>query len=143
MVNLAVPVWQWGVYYEAMLRRIQNRSFQAEYEESGKALNYYWGMSAGVVELKCSELVPPSIQKLSELLQSSIRADLCYPFRGTLYTQGGVLLDGVLDPGQIIGMDFLVENVVGSIPAYDELNEIGKATVDMIGVDPATRDKKG
>ena len=143
MVNLAVPVWQWGVYYEAMLRRIQNRSFQAEYEESGKALNYYWGMSAGVVELKCSELVPPSIQKLSELLQSSIRADLCYPFRGTLYTQGGVLLDGVLDPGQIIGMDFLAENVVGSIPAYDELNEIGKATVDMIGVDPATRDKKG
>ena len=40
-VILAAPVWQWGVYYEEMLRRIQDKTFQAEYEESGKALNYY------------------------------------------------------------------------------------------------------
>lgn len=46
-VILAAPVWQWGVYYEAMLRRIQDKSFQTEYEESGKALNYYWACPRG------------------------------------------------------------------------------------------------
>ena len=142
-VNLAVPVWQWGTYYESMLRRIRDKSFQAENTESGKALNYYWGMSAGVVELRCSEKVPPSTRKMAELLQSSIRADLCHPFRGQLYAQDGRVMDGDLSAEQIISMDWLVENVVGSIPVYDELSDLGKATVDMVGVEPATKDKKG
>ena len=139
---LAAPVWQWGTYYEAMLRRIRNKSFQAEYEESAKALNYYWGMSAGVVTVDCSEKVPPSTRKMAELLQSSIRADLCRPFRGQLYAQDGRVMDGDLSPEQIISMDWLVENVVGSIPVYDELTDLGKATVDMVGVEPASKDKK-
>ena len=141
-VILAAPVWQWGVYYEAMLRLIRDKSFQAEYEESGKALNYYWGMSAGVVALHCTDKVPPSTQKLAELLQNSIRADLYYPFRGKLYAQGGKVLDGDLTPEQIIGMDWLAENIVGSIPDYDQLSEIGKATVDMVGVEAASKDKR-
>lgn len=142
-VILAAPVWQWGVYYEAMLRRIQDKSFQAEYEESGKALNYYWGMSAGVVAMHCTDKVPPSTRKLAELLQNSIQADLYYPFRGKLYAQGGKVLDGDLTPEQIIGMDWLAENIVGSIPDYDQLNETGKATVDMVGVESVSKDKRG
>ena len=141
-VILAAPVWQWGVYYEAMLRRIQDKSFQAEYEESGKALNYYWGMSAGVVAMRCTDKVPPSTHKLAELLQNSIQADLYYPFRGKLYAQGGKVLDGDLTTEQIIGMDWLAENIVGSIPEYDQLNETGKATVDMVGVDAVSKDKR-
>lgn len=142
-VNLAVPVWQWGAYYESILRSIQNKTFQVEYQESSKALNYYWGMSAGAVELQCSEKIPPSTRKLAELLQESIRADLCYPFRGKLYTQEGRELEGDLSPEEIIGMDWLAENVVGSIPEYAELSAMGKATVDMVGIDRAAKDKKG
>ena len=142
-VVLAAPVWRWDVYYEQMLRRIQDRSFQAEYAESGKALNYYWGMSAGVVAMRCTDKVPPSTRKLAELLQDSIQADLCYPFRGKLYAQGGKVLDGDLTPEQIIGMDWLAENIVGSIPDYDDLSETGKATVDMVGVEAVSKDKRG
>ena len=142
-VVLAAPVWQWGTYYESMLRRIRDKSFRAEYEESARALNYYWGMSAGVVELRCSEKVPPSTRKMAELLQNSIRADLCRPFRGKLYAQDGRVMDGDLSAEQIINMDWLVENVEGSIPVYDQLTDLGKATVDKVGVEPATKDKKG
>ncbi len=141
-VILAAPVWKWGAYYEAMLRRIQDKSFQAEYEESEKALNYYWGMSAGVVALGCTDKVPPSTRKLAELLQNCIQADLYYPFRGKLYAQGGRILDGDLTPEQIMGMDWLAENIVGSIPDYNELSETGKATVDMVGVEAASKDKR-
>ena len=141
-VILAAPVWQWGVYYEAILRRIQDKTFQAEYEESGKALNYYWGMSAGVVALHCTDKVPPSTRKLAELMQNSIQADLYYPFRGKLYAQNGRVLDGNLTPEQIIGMDWLAENIVGSIPDYHELSETGKATVDMVGVEAVSKEKR-
>lgn len=142
-VVLAAPVWNWGVYYEEMLRRIKDKSFRAEYEETERAVNYYWGMSAGVVEVNCSEKVPPSTRKLAELLQRSISTGLCRPFRGALYAQGGREMDGDLTTEQIITMDWLVENIEGSIPSYDQLTEIGKATVDQVGVKPAAKDKKG
>jgi hypothetical protein len=34
-----------------------------------------------------------------------------------------------------------VENIDGSIPAYEELNDMGKATVGIVGVKPATEEK--
>ena len=40
-------------------------------------------------------------------------------------------------------MDYLVENVRGGIPRYDELNPTGKATVDSAGVWSATRNAAG
>ena len=42
---------------------------------------------------------------------------------------------------QIIQMDWLVSNVVGTIPSYEELSDEGKATVDIVGVDAATEDR--
>ena len=143
-VNLATPLWQWGSYYEEILRRVRSHTADAEYRESGRALNYYWGMSAGVVGVQCSEKVPPATRKLAALLQESIRSGACNPFLGPLYTQSGRVLenDALLTPEQIINMDYLMENVVGEIPHYEDLSELGKATVDMVGVAPATKEGK-
>ena len=78
------------------------------------------------------------------LLQESIRSGACNPFLGPLYTQSGRVLenDALLTPEQIINMDYLMENVVGEIPHYEDLSELGKATVDMVGVAPATKEGK-
>ena len=144
-VNLAMSVWQWGAYYEAILRRVRSKSFQAEYEESSKALNYYWGMSAGVVDLRCSDKLPDSVRKLAELLKDGIRAGIYSPFRGPLYAQSGQLVakkGDVLTPEQVISMDWLNENISGTIPAYEELDDTGKATVGIVGVDPITKEQK-
>lgn len=143
-VNLATPLWQWGSYYEEILRRVRSHTADAEYRESGRALNYYWGMSAGVVGVQCSEKVPPATRSLAALLQESIRSGACNPFLGPLYTQSGRVLenDALLTPEQIINMDYLMENVVGEIPHYEDLSELGKATVDMVGVAPATKEGK-
>ena len=42
-----------------------------------------------------------------------------------------------------MSMDWLAENVVGSIPTYEELDEIGQATARVMGVAPSTPDKSG
>ena len=39
-------------------------------------------------------------------------------------------------------MDYLMENVEGEIPRYDELTEAAKATVDVVGVASASKEKK-
>lgn len=145
-VMLAMPVWQWGVYYEALLRHIRSKAFQWEYEGSGKALNYYWGMSAGVVELRCTDKVPDSTKKLAAILRDAICTGHLEPFRGPLYAQDGRRMaepHQALNLEQIINMDWLAENIQGAIPEYDQLDETGKATVGIVGVDPSTKEKLG
>ena len=39
-------------------------------------------------------------------------------------------------------MDWLADNVAGSIPTYDELDERAKATVGIVGVEPSAREKQ-
>lgn len=143
-VVLAMPVWQWGAYYEAMLRRIRSKSLQLEYQQSHKALNYYWGLSAGVVGLHCSNKLPEGAKKLAALLRDGICSGSCVPFRGPIHDQSGNEVIGekqALTAEQIINMDYLVDNVVGMIPAYYELSETGKATVGIVGVPPSTKEK--
>ena len=141
-VELAMPQWLWGTYYEEILKRLKNHAMQSEYKGSTKAFNYYWGLSAGVVGLGISEHVPPSVAKLADLLLESIRNGTLDPFRGPLRTKEGTVLenDSVLTPEEIIQMDYLLENVQGSIPKYNELSDLGKATVERVGVKPALKD---
>ena len=138
--NLAMPIWHWGVYYEKLIRSFMNHTMQWEYEESNRALNYYWGMSAGVVELICSNKLPEGIHKLAELLKDSICSGLCRPFRGPFRAQNGEVIDKDrqgLSFEQIITMEWLAENVEGSIPTYEQLNDEGKATVESAGAPSA------
>ena len=135
-MNLAMPVWHWGVYYEKLIQNYLNRTLHWEYETSNKALNYYWGISSGVVELICSQKLPSGVHKLVRLLKESVSAGIDHPFRGPIHTQDGAVLNmdtEELSYEEIIAMDWLLDNVVGMIPQYDQLNENGKATVDSAG----------
>ncbi len=135
---IANPVWKWGVYYEALLRRALDKSMQTEYESSNKALNYFWGMSAGVVDIEYSDALPLASRRFADLLKDSIKQNLCVPFLTPLFNQKGEMIGGdqkSLSLEQIINMDYLVENVIGDIPKYEEMSPMGKATVDMAGVE--------
>ena len=137
---IANPVWKWGVYYEEILRRYFNKTMQAEYEQSNKALNYYWGMSAGVVDVMYTDALSTSSKHFGDLLKESISHNLCTPFLTPLITQSGETIgegEKNLSLEQIISMDYLVENVIGGIPQYDELTPMGKATVDTAGIEKA------
>lgn len=137
---LANPVWKWGVYYEEILRRVFNMTMQAEYEKSNKALNYYWGMSAGVADIRYSLSLSPASKRFADFLKESISKNVCTPFLTPIYTQNGDVIgkeEKSLSLDQIINMDYLVENVAGSIPQYEELSPMGKATVDTAGVESA------
>ena len=139
-VNLAMPLWHWGVYYEKLIRSMMDRTFRAEYESSRKAINYYWGMSAGVVELICSNHLPEGVKKLVGVLQDAICNGNFKPFQGVIRTQSGECLegkDGVLSLQEIIDIDWLLENIEGEIPEYEALNEEGKETVKSAGAPKA------
>lgn len=134
---LAVPLWDWGNYYEEIIRQILDGSYQQLQEENNKAVNYYWGMSSGVIDIICSANMPKSSVKLASFLRESIKSGHGNPFMGPFYAQDGrevEPIDGQLSMEDIISMDYLVDNVIGFMPSYMELSPVVKATTDIMGI---------
>ena len=137
---LAVPVWKWGVYYERILRAALDETIKIEYVNTTRALNYYWGMSAGVVDLEYAPALPQASRRFAYFFRNSIISGAGKPFLTPFATQNGDIIGAgqrELSLEQIINMDYLVDNIVGTIPTYDELSDIGKSTVDTVGIHQA------
>ncbi|HIW82887.1 MAG TPA: BMP family ABC transporter substrate-binding protein [Candidatus Dorea gallistercoris] len=136
--SLAMPLWHWGKFYEQMIRKIMDGTWKYDDKTSSiKAINYWWGMSSGVVDIICSQNLPLETKKLTELLKHAISSGQFHPFSGILYSQTGQVQDEAwksLSAEEIITMDWLADNVIGSIPAEDELIDRAKAVVAEQGV---------
>ena len=104
---------------------------------STKAINYWWGLSEGVIEIICSQCLPIGTKRLVELLRSTISSELFNPFSGILYSQTGVVSENPefsMLPEEIMTMDWLAENVIGSIPKMEELKEQAEPVIKQQGV---------
>lgn len=135
-VNMAMTVWNWGKFYELILRSVMDGAWKAAADaEASKAINYWWGMSAGVIDVFFSRNLPIGTRRLIELLRESLTSGAFHPFSGALYAQDReVQADGVLSPEQIIQMDWLAENVVGEIPTAEQLTEEARLLVALQGI---------
>jgi len=141
--ELVAPVWNWGNYYEQILRSILDGSFQMQSAKAAKSLNYYWGMSSDVVGIQFSESLPRGIRYLGELIQKAIRMGVCRPFYDPKPDETGKMqwhnVKATISMEEIINMDWLESNVVGAIPNYDQLTDRAKKLVDVIGVGSARK----
>lgn len=141
--NIVMPIWNWGIYYEKIIQGILAGTYKSEDEKETKALNYWWGMSAGVIDLVYSKTVPIGVKRLAEHMEYDISVGDLYPFFGEIRAQDGTLKNNVgekMSPEDIMKMDYLVENVVGDIPTIDLLDEEAKPIVELKGVDEAKED---
>ena len=123
--NIAMPLLHWGHFYEQLIRTIMDGTWK--YDDTpgnNKAINYWWGMSADVIDIICSQNLPIGTKRLVSLLKDTIRRGEFNPFSGVLYSQNGIVQkdpDRDLTPDEIITMDWLAENVIGSIPEKKSL----------------------
>ncbi len=134
--NLAMPLSHWGKFYEQLIRTIMDGGWKHD-DNSAKAINYWWGMSAGVIDVICSRNLPIGTKRLVELLKATITSGEFNPFSGILYSQAGVVQDTAercLLPEEIMTMDWLAENVVGTIPQAVELTEEAAPVIKQQGV---------
>ncbi len=137
LYNYATPICHWGKFYEQIVSLICKGSDEKDVTKGKKAVNYWWGMSADVIDVICSGEFPHGTHRLIEFLKSSIRAGSFHPFDGLIYSQNGVIQcqEGQsLSPEDIVSMNWLAENVIGRIPEYTELNDEAKSLVRLQGV---------
>ncbi len=133
LLPLAMPCWQWGAMYEQIVESVLDGSW----EESSKAINYWWGMASGVVDVKLSESLPAGVTSLAEILRKGILNGTVDPFCAEIRDQSGLLrCDGktALSPEEIMRMDWLCDNVDGSIPGFDELLPRSQSLVRLLGL---------
>lgn len=133
--HLAMPICNWGKIYEKLIRTIMDGSWKDE-DNSTKAINYWWGMSSGMVDVICSKNLPIGIKRLIELLKNTISSGQFQLFSGILYSQDGIVHDheDALNAEEIMEMDWLAENVIGRIPDLSELNETAKPAITQQGL---------
>ena len=136
--NLAMPLWDWGKFYEQMTRTIMNGTWKYDDDPAAnKAINYWWGMSSGVIDVICSQNLPEGTKRLVDFLRKTISSGELNPFLGVLYSQDGVVQSDPgrsLTPEEIITMDWLAQNVIGSIPEEEELTEQSWPVISQQGV---------
>ena len=137
-VNLAFPVWDWGKFYERIIRNIQHGTWNTENKsESGKAVNYFWGMSSGVIDVMWSPAIPSETRNLLETLKLSITRYEFNPFNGILHSQDGIVQadpDHRMSTKEIIAINWLTDNIEGFIPTFSDMREETQAVVKQEGI---------
>ena len=102
-----------------------------------KAINYWWGMSSGVVDVICSRKLPLGTKRLVNVLKECICNGSFSVFEGELYSQEGVVQsepDVKLKPEEVASIDWLAENIIGEIPKTEGLTESAIPVVSQQGI---------
>ena len=138
-INVGGSFWDWGVFYKKIIESVLDGSWDTlnSTSDAGQTINYWWGLSTGVVDLRIGDKVPAETARLVKLLRQSIADGSFRPFDGPVYDQAGQLriAEGeILTPHQILMMDWLVENVDGQIPTIEQLTPPAQELVKIQGV---------
>ena len=134
---LASPCWMWGKLYENLVRTVLSGSY--DQKKAPEAINYWWGMDSGVIDVQMTELVPEGIRTLAAAMMDRIKTGALLPFQRELVSQDGEMKnDGSRDLSsrELLTMDYLLEGVEGAIPAYEELLPMSRALVRELGLHP-------
>ena len=136
--SLATAIWHWGRFYQRILQTILNGNWnRTSGAYLGESINYWWGLSSGMIDLICSASVPARTRQLVELVRKQIETGEFSVFSGEIYDQAHRLRtrEGEsLNPEQIIRMDWLADNVEGRIPRAEDLVAEAAPMVQIQGI---------
>ena len=141
------PVWLWGKFYENVLGSIFAGTWDKD-KDTPRAVNYWWGMNSGVIDVELSEHLPEGLKALARMLRSNIQNGTLDPFARRIVAQDGTVKnDGgkTFTPDEVLRMDWLCDNVIGSIPQFDEIEPFAHSIVRQLGIyrDSIPMEKEG
>lgn len=137
-INLASSIWHWGKFYYRILQTIINGNWERDgHDMAGDSINYWWGISSGIIDVIFSKNIPARSVRLVEMVKAQIVNGNFQIFSGDIYDQIGILRTPgktPLTPAQIVRMDWLAENVEGSLPSPEEMNGEAAQMMKMQGI---------
>ena len=135
LLHMATLVPHWGLFYRMMTERILNGTLKpADSKET--ATNYWWGLGSNILDVAFSSRFDPYAARIIHHFREQIREGSFNPFEGQLRDQSGTLrceADRLLTPAEILCMDYLADNIIGSLPDTEELIESARPLVRLQG----------
>lgn len=135
---LASPYWAWGEFYVKLCRSILNGTWDNLSPKHGaQAVNYWWGMSSGVIALQLEQSLPDGVEMLAQLLIRDMIGGTIAPFHRAITSQDGTVRNNgsaYFTPDELLRMDWLCDNVIGAIPPYEALSEKARKIVALQGI---------
>ena len=139
-MNVAMAMLDWGHLYEKVVRSVLDGVWKDEESGLGQSINYWWGISSGVVDIISGSGIPASVRQLVRFLKQGIAAGAINPFSGILYDQQGNKRteneDSMMTPEEILKIDWLCDNIIGKIPDFNSLTIFEQARVRFQGYEP-------
>ena len=135
LISLGSPVWVWGKFYEKVIAAVLEG--RKDTKEPAKAVNYWLGMDTGIIDVNLSDRLPEGVRSLAEILRTGLINGTLDPFARKIVAQdGSVKNDGTrqLTPQEVLHMDWLCSNVIGEIPAFEQILPMSQAMVRELGV---------
>lgn len=134
LVPLGSPVWMWGKFYEHVVRSVLDGTWE---NAKGQAVNYWWGMDSGVIDVTLPDALPEGVRFMARMLRQGLRRGMVDPFNRRIVAQDGSLKNPGgrgFTPEELLHMDWLCENVVGQIPTFDKIQPFAQAMVRELGI---------
>lgn len=136
---IASPYWDWGAFYVQIARTILSGEWDTSVfnKKEERAVNYWWGIASGVIGLELSDHIPEGTKALANLLIDGIRHGTVNPFLRKIVSQNGMIRNegsNVFTPEEVLHMNWLCDNVIGSIPDFDDLTAKGQAITRLQGI---------
>ncbi len=136
MVPMGSPCWKWGNFYVHVINSILNGAWERN-KDSHHAVNYWWGMDSGVIDVTLSDALPDGLRFLADTLRTGLQKRTIDPFRRRIVAQDGTVKNPgnrTLSPDELLHMDWLCDNVEGYLPRFDELRSFARDMVRELGV---------
>jgi len=105
--------------------------------KESQAINYWWGMSSGVIDVNLNPDLPEGSRHLANLLHQGLVSGSIDPFRARLTDQNGNVRnegDRSFTAEEVMNMDWLLENVEGSIPSFEDILPVSQQLVRLLGL---------
>ena len=135
LIPLGMPVWVWGKFYEVVVNYyLCGKKVQKDHYS---AINYWLGMDSGVIDIELSDQLPAGVRMMAQLLRKNLIEGTLDPFARKIIAQDGTVKnDGTrfLTPKERLNMDWLCENVIGSIPGFDQILPMSRTMVRELGI---------
>ena len=135
LIPLGMPVWVWGKFYEVVVNYyLCGKKVQKDHYS---AINYWLGMDSGVIDIELSDQLPAGVRMMAQLLRKNLIEGTLDPFARKIVAQDGTVKnDGTrfLTPKERLNMDWLCENVIGSIPSFDQILPSSRTMVRELGI---------
>ena len=136
IINMATLVPRWGLFYRLISEMILNGTYNPD-ESRQKMNNYWWGIGSHILDVAFSSRFDPYAARIVNHFREELKEGTFTPFEGEIRDQSGALrceADRRLTPAEILCMDYLVDNIVGTIPTGEDLIETARPLVRLQGI---------